>query len=386
MSRPISELASNRAGVRNGERYGIEVEAEGCSPDVASGLQWSNAYYDYWGTVGDGSLRNGGIEFVSKPLTRAQVPTAINALWPYILSGRARPSVRTGIHIHASCLGRTIAEVQRILMHYALVEPVLFDFVGPAREENIYCIPWYRSPEEATNVTEWLSSYDGIPFNIRGDGPCKYSALFVGPLTTFGTIEFRHAPTFTDPEMMRRWFAMVKAVWGTWETTYDPLDEWRKRGPVAFAKSVLGFEWLPEYHESLFEEADVEAVAALLRPPKSVLSPVWGKAPELTGKGVATPAWRGVPGLTLDEMPTLDDMLDRDRGRARLMARLAATGQPLTVNVEEATPEQRMWYDLPPTAPLVRMVAPEDDTFEFLNEPDEEDDDFSTDDDEDEVS
>lgn len=301
MSRNISDFAANRMGVRAGEKYGIEVEAEGLPIEHVPDHHWSAAWRTYWSTTGDGSLRNGGIEFLSKPLGRTAVRHAINALWPYFAERRMVPSVRTGIHIHASCLGLNTDHVRRILQHYALVEPVLFDYVGPDREENIYCIPWYRSPDEARTAYTWLRSWE--PRAIDGnEEPCKYSALYIGPLSRFGTIEFRHAPTWTVPEVMFRWWQMVQAVWRTHLTDYDVLGRFNELGPVRFAQSVLNFDWLPPPSERLFDMADVETVCSLIGEPALLTAVDWGRAPELTGPGVATPRVRGAA-------PPPEDML-----------------------------------------------------------------------------
>ena len=297
MSRLISNIAQNRAGVRPGEKYGIEVEAEGCPLDSVPEMRWSQAYNSYWSVTGDGSLRNGGIEFLSKPLGRTAVRHAINALWPYFREGRMEPSVRTGIHIHASCLGLNTDHVLRILQHYALVEPALFAYVGPQREENIYCIPWYRSPDEVTHASQWLASWEPNFVGPTGEEPCKYSALYVQPLARFGTIEFRHAPTWTDADTMFRWWQMVQSIWRTHQTEYNVLDRFNELGPVAFCKSVLPFDFLGELDERPFEDADVDTVCSLLMPQQLLTADEWGVAPELRGRGVATPPRRA----TLDE-------------------------------------------------------------------------------------
>lgn len=185
--------------------YGIEVEAEGFDPDLRP-IE-ARALSRYWSITNDGSLRNDGVEFVSKILAPERVEQAVRLLY-----ARTRahwtPSIRTGVHVHVSMLPRTFAELKRVFQYYALVEPLLFGFVGAEREENIYCVPWYRAPGEATILSDVINrnSWGSI------SETCKYSALFAGPLSNFGTIEFRHAPTFHSDDMLMLWVRMVMRV------------------------------------------------------------------------------------------------------------------------------------------------------------------------------
>lgn len=312
----IADYCDNRSRVKSGQRYGIEVEAEGLPIPLVRELDWSVEYHRYWRTTEDGSLRNGGIEFVTRPLPRTSVPPAIASLWRYFDEGRMRASVRTGVHIHCNCIGMTTDDVTRILLHYALLEPELFRFVGATREENIYCIPWYRALNEPENVGAWMNGrFVAAPRKT----PCKYSALYAGPLTTFGTIEFRHAPTWASSQDMLRWFQIVQALYNTWTTDYDVLAKWEEIGPEAFSRMVLPFSWLDRAPESAYEDADVATVASLLLPRQEVVSSFWGKAPELAHAG----------SVGTRRMSELDNLLfDNSTGNAD-----ARTLRTLTVNV-----------------------------------------------------
>lgn len=332
MSRPIIDISSNNMNCRVGERYGIEVECEGLSNAMPP--LWTEPFFKYWRTAPDGSLRNGGIEFISSPLVRASVPPALAALWPYIESGQVRPSVRTGIHIHASCLGLDTDGVLRILQHYALLEPVLFNFVGIEREENIYCIPWYRAHDEPKVVRNWLE------FNGRtARAPCKYSALYVGPLRTFGTIEFRHAPTWTNRATVLLWWKMVQALFRTHSTTYNVIDRWRAVGPHEFARGVFPRLDVALPGTAVFEDADVLAVAEHLAAVPATCASGWGRAPELATRGQVA---IGAP------IAARGDHVHIRAPRRYVMPNLVLQGDGLTVNVNTTTvtdPDIERWIE-----------------------------------------
>ena len=69
---------------------------------------------------------------------------------------------------------------------------------------------------------------------------CKYSALFVGPLRTFGTIQFRHAPTFDSADG-----AVVEAVplrARSWKLR-DPFEVYAEGGCASVVAEVFGDLW-----------------------------------------------------------------------------------------------------------------------------------------------
>lgn len=355
----ISDIAENPRGVRAGERYGVEVEAEGCDVRTAGELDWSQSFQRDWTYVEDGSLRNGGIEFVSRPLTRHSLRPAITHLWDYFRAGRMRGTVRTGIHIHASCLHLETADVYRILQHYALVEPVLMAFCGPEREENIYCIPWYRGTDEPAKIIRWLEEQDRFLLE-REEHPCKYSALNVLPLRRYGTIEFRHAPTWTDEAPMQQWAEAVRAVWQTHETEYNVLERYRDLGPVGFYRSFLP-PFMPDVPEQTFIDLDVEYVASLLVPPTPGMahpSLTWGTPPMLN---IDAPA---LPGNTLDEAfanvlrrRSVEEVRVADRASTTIRRIVPAPAPDLMQIIDEATTTMP-GYDIP-----MPEVEPNDDEF-----------------------
>lgn len=291
MPRRVEDFCvSARRGMAGGERYGIEVEAEGIDFEQAVSLEWPAPMRRSWVIERDGSLRR-GTEFISIPLPRSSVPDAVNALWGAVFDTRlAHASVRTGIHIHVNCIHMNTAQVLRMLQHYALVEPVLFAAVGEEREQNIYCIPWYRSLQEPKRVFAWLGDdpeRDADMLMQFDEEPptCKYSALNVSPLSSKGTVEFRHAQTFSTATEMLRWWDIVAAVYHTWDTEYDVFEQWQADGPIGFVERVFRNVTIPTVRPGLFEELDVETVAECLGPSRLEVAPGWGATPTLNVPG-----------------------------------------------------------------------------------------------------
>jgi hypothetical protein len=305
----VAQYAANEIGApADEELYGIEIEAEGFSP-LLRGREGS-ALAHHWNIKEDGSLRNNGIEFVSKLLPADKVSNAVHHLY-----GRTRalwePSVRTGIHIHANMLARTFDDVRRILAYYSFVEPLLFQFVGPVREENIYCVPFYRAPEEARLSMDALTR---DPFRLRET--CKYSALFVGPLRTFGTIEFRHAPTFDTADDLVLWWKLCRCVAQSWQLR-DPFEVYAEGGPSAVVAEVFGdlwdrANWSAQDMDDLITGTGAEEVAFLFQP-YTYKASEWGVPGKFFVADTAPKLPRGatlLPMLGPDEIDIFSQALD----------------------------------------------------------------------------
>lgn len=186
---------------------GIEVEVERGREPLNSG--WSSL----WQAKDDNSLRNNGIEFVSLPLRGLQIGAALNALMDSM-----RPTVefshRTSIHVHMDVRSLTPEEIAKIMLVYLTVEPQLYSYVGEERERNIFCLPWYEIPAVEA-VFDRIKSFAAIP----GERPIgvqtndeRYSGLNLAPMTTFGTMEFRHLGGTRDIPRIMEWINLILSI------------------------------------------------------------------------------------------------------------------------------------------------------------------------------
>lgn len=217
----VNEFCRNNYGAPDPGRhrlYGIEVEVENAG-EVPT-RQWLTRHG--FRAVEDGSLRNGGMEFITDPSTMASNMKSYTALCKKARDLGYVTNHRTGIHVHVDMRDLECAQVAGVLAAYAAFEPLFFELVGRDREECIYCVPWYRATEQA-DIVEALTHNDIDPLG----NACKYSALYIRPLITFGTIEFRAAPTWVDPEPMKQWMKAIARVvrWGKDRTPKQVLEE-----------------------------------------------------------------------------------------------------------------------------------------------------------------
>jgi hypothetical protein len=225
---PYNKLTGSLAQYPRGT-YGIEVEAERFSTaeltrlmeGIPSSIEKLAALRPYWSATTDGSLRHNGVEWISKPLNMILSEQALNLLYDAMDDGLFQSSVRAGIHVHANMAPVTNVEFVQALRSYAVLEPLLFRYVGVAREQNIYCVPLYRAVNEQRLWVRIAGLLSGNAFRTRADHQmcyalirecCKYSALNISTFIRLGTFEFRHAPTFDRRDEALNWLRLVHEV------------------------------------------------------------------------------------------------------------------------------------------------------------------------------
>jgi hypothetical protein len=167
---------------------GIEVEVEN--------IHNTGNINHSWRIERDGSLRNNGLEFISKPLKPEQVETAIEHLFD-ALDKQAHFSPRTSVHVHMNCRELTFMQVYNIVLLYQCFEDLLYDFAGRERKKSIFCVP-IGNTNYYNNFRRALSSGDLVNWN-------KYTGLNIAPLREYGTIEFRHLRGTSNKAIIYKW-------------------------------------------------------------------------------------------------------------------------------------------------------------------------------------
>lgn len=191
---------------------GIEVEVERTAP--IEGLK-------LWNVTKDGSLRNDGYEFVSKPIRGRLIECALlelnNALNKHTPNHEF--SDRTSVHIHTNVRHMEIEHVANFILLYLALEPIFFRYTekiqNTNRRENNYCVPIEESKSHlcllqnlgmyyATMDVQWMRS---IVHNWR-----KYTAFNLLPMESIGTIEFRHMGGTIDVPYIMDWVNMILSM------------------------------------------------------------------------------------------------------------------------------------------------------------------------------
>lgn len=192
-------IAALPAVVNENVFVGIEVEVERCGPrDDPNGV---------WLYKSDGSLRNGGIEFISVPIRGKAIPASLVWLFKNLGTGY-QFSPRTSIHIHMDVRHLTIQQLTGIILTYLAVEPLLYSFVRPDRAQNIYCVPLFQT-ELVNNLVHWMNG----DFKSAQLGNSRYAGLNLDAVRKFGTIEFRQLEGTDDKEKIITWLNLLFKIY-----------------------------------------------------------------------------------------------------------------------------------------------------------------------------
>jgi len=172
---------------------GIEVEVENHEL-----RQYPKAV---WTATDDGSLRNNGIEWLTRPIQARYAPGALHNLMNEALMDECCFSPRTSVHVHVNCQDVPIEKISNIVLLYSVFEPLFYRFAGRGRNKNIFCVPVLETAQ--------LSGIADKRLNNVTDGWSKYSGLNLVPLREKGTIEFRHMHGTRDVAKLTKWVDML---------------------------------------------------------------------------------------------------------------------------------------------------------------------------------
>lgn len=199
----VADLCRNRHGRERPRRdstifnpcyVGVEIEVE-------DAYHMYDRDYNHWDTYEDGSLRGEGAgEFVFNcPKSGREIELALQELRDIYEEAPWDVGARCSTHVHIDMTDLHTHQVCWAMAAYYVYEHTLFGMVGRHRSLSNYCIPARK-----------LGQYAKVLHNVaRGKLPHRdndrYAALNVAALCKFGTLEFRHRPSCTNPYDLVDW-------------------------------------------------------------------------------------------------------------------------------------------------------------------------------------
>lgn len=146
----------------------------------------------------DGSLRNGGVEFVTNGGLGGQSLFSAFERITHLLANviEYQDTFRCSTHMHVNMLDFTVPQVAKFLMVYAACEPYLFAHCGQYRRSSNFCVPVGDSLPFHKNLIANLFE-DACATRSGSRVTNKYTAMNLQPLfgsdrvRPIGTVEFR---------------------------------------------------------------------------------------------------------------------------------------------------------------------------------------------------
>jgi len=186
------------------DRVGIEIELEnlegmfryGRSPNLV-----------YWNAVGDGSLRNHGVEFITRGdgVGGDVLYSAAIEVQEFLKNLNPDPSWRCSTHIHVDIRDLNLEQLKLFIIAYAYFERFIFKECGWGRYKNNFCVPLGLAQDQIETVST-LFQYDDLSAFLRHarDTWPKYTAINLGVADSLGTFEFRMPqPTYNAVELIK---------------------------------------------------------------------------------------------------------------------------------------------------------------------------------------
>lgn len=184
------------ASLVSADALGVELELEGFT---ARSLEEATRHlHPLWTTTQDGSLRNGGVEFITNGgLGGEQLYAAFERVASLLERINYDASWRCSTHMHINMRDFTVNQVVRFMLVYAACEPVLFAHCGKFRYSSNFCVPIADSLPFHKKLISRL--YDNVvKSRTAAQHTVKYTAMNFQPLfgdgrsrPALGTVEFR---------------------------------------------------------------------------------------------------------------------------------------------------------------------------------------------------
>lgn len=163
---------------------GVEIELENLNIEHPS--------FNYWTAKSDGSLRNGGMEFVcSHPWGGVDLYNAALEIDSFLFNNNPDDTWRCSTHVHVDVRDLTAAQLKKMILAYVFYERVLFKCSGWHRYKNNFCVALGFAQGQLDDLANWWDLPDAAFLNRLVSNWDKYTAINFLPMGNFGSVEFR---------------------------------------------------------------------------------------------------------------------------------------------------------------------------------------------------
>lgn len=206
----IDQLKKLRNGYKNypGD-IGLEIETETKEP-------YDIPQFSFWVVHPDGSLRDFGQEYVlAQPLTIEQTQLALDEFKNKTKGIKfIEDSLTTSVHVHLNFLDQSFQTLGNFLVLYTMFENLLIRYSGEDRLSNLFCLPICDAEETYKNMMRMaigIGKSDAGQL-IFGVDACKYAALNLSTLGSYGSLEIRCHKGTTNIDRIMEWVGILNSI------------------------------------------------------------------------------------------------------------------------------------------------------------------------------
>ena len=192
---------------------GVEVELEGIYIKEVANMCPLLESTDDWSLRGD----DAGEILFAFPLKGEDVVVALKAIETYTIQQKTRPiiSSRTSTHVHIDMRNMDVDSLCKFIAVYLTIERVLFHYCGKEREDNIFCVPLYKSDTYLKYMSKVFNSTSSSAFLSHlqvFNEQSRYAALNLTSLWSHGTVELRILKGEFRSTKLIDWVNMVLSI------------------------------------------------------------------------------------------------------------------------------------------------------------------------------
>lgn len=194
------------------ELVGVEVEMENILNRIPSR---DLPKLKYWSPTEDGSLREGGIEYIFRqPLSGKDLVLAIRELDASFKRLEVLPSFseRTSVHVHMDIRNLLFSQFVNLVVLSTMFEKPLFRFAGPGRERNLFCLSVDEAESDIISLGQSLSAKAAEDVHMILNSAGKYAACNISSIFRHGSLEFRHHEGTMDPKQILDWVNILLSL------------------------------------------------------------------------------------------------------------------------------------------------------------------------------
>jgi hypothetical protein len=214
----------------------------GIESEVITETEGATEYIDedreipsYFRVVDDGSLNQGGVEFVTtKPIIGTDVDRALDQLeeahereWNTVDSS-------CGLHIHMNALDMGFREIKSLLMIMSRIQNVIYDSIPSHRRDTSYAKVITMTPREIAKIDtlgHLITSYYGMADTIISDNKyndARYIGTNIHARFYLGSIEFRYHEGTIRSNHIKEWITFLNKIMSSSKSLYSNPKLYKK--------------------------------------------------------------------------------------------------------------------------------------------------------------